>query len=316
MSLIQGKTERQARTGKKSFIRAISRYKYAYLMLLPGFIMLVVFRYIPMYGIIMAFEKYRVASGVLGSKWIWFNNFIEFFKNPYSLILIRNTFLLGLYTLIWAFPMPIMLALAFNEIRSRNTRKILQSLSYLPYFVSTVVIIGLLKEFLLLDTGIINKLISSLGGVEINFFSEARWFRTIYIFSTIWQGVGFSSIIYLAAISGINPELYECARLEGAGRFKCIVHITIPSIVPTIIIILILNIGGILGNDFTKILLIYTGPIYDVADVIQTYVYRLGIAGGQYSLTTAIGLFTSVISFILLYSANAFSRKMEANSIW
>lgn len=278
--------------------------------------MLVLFRYVPMYGVIMAFEDFKISKGFFGSEWVWFENFYKFFENPYSLILIRNTFLLGIYSLIFGFPIPILIALAFNEIKNQHIKNFTQTISYLPYFVSTVIIIGIMKDFLTLDTGVVNQLITSLGGKQINFFNEPEFFRPIYIFSGIWKGAGFGSIIYLAAISGINVELYESAIIDGSTRFKNVIYITIPCIAPTITVMFILAVGGILGNDFTKIILIYTGSTYETADVLQTYVYRLGIEGGNYGYSAAVGLFNSVVSFLFLYIANYMSRKVEGESLW
>jgi putative aldouronate transport system permease protein len=300
----------------RGLIFYLKKDKYLYMMLIPGIILTITLRYIPMYGIIMAFEKYRVADGIWGSKWIGLDNFKEFFKDPYSMVLIKNTFLLGIFTLIFGFPVPIILALIVNEVMSSRIKSVIQSILYLPHFVSTVIIIGILRELLTLDNGLINQIITFFGGNQINFFAESGWFRFLYVFSGIWQDAGFGSIIFLAAIIGINPELYESATIDGSSRFKNMIYITIPCIMPTIIIMFILAIGGIMGNDFQKILLVYSGPTYDTADVLQTYIYRLGIEGGQYGLTAAVGIFNSVFSFLFLYFANLLARKAGGNSLW
>ncbi len=293
-----------------------SRYTYAYLLLIPGIVATIVFRYIPMYGLIIAFERFRPGLGVFRSKWVWFENFIQFFSDPYSWTLIRNTFLLGFYTLIFGFPVSILLALSFNEVRNYNLKRFAQTLSYLPYFISTVIIVGILKEMSDLHTGIFNALVTALGGKPIQFFAEPGWFRPIYIFSGIWQGAGFGSIIYLAAIAGVDVELYEAAIIDGSSRFKNLLYITLPCIMPTIIVMFILAVGGILGNDFTKILLIYTGSTYDTADVLQTYVYRMGIQGAQFGHASAVGILNAVVSFMFLYAANYLSRRYEGSSLW
>jgi putative aldouronate transport system permease protein len=298
------------------FIRAIKKYKYMYLMLIPGIILVIILRYVPMYGVIMAFEKFRVNKGYWGSQWVGLQHFIDFLSDKYSFELIRNTFLLGIYNLIFAFPIPIIIALAFNEMASRNLKKVFQTFSYLPYFVSTVIIIGIFKEFFSLDTGVINILIMKLGGQEIEFFARPEWFRFIYISSGIWQGAGFGSILYMAAISNLNPEFYEAARMDGSSRFQSMRYITLPGIFPTVVVMFILSIGGLLGNDYTKILLIYTGQTYSTADVLQTYIYRLGVEGGNFSYTAAVGLLTSVVSFVFLYVTNFISKKVGENSLW
>lgn len=306
----------EIRHKKIGLLKTLAKYKYLYLMLVPGIVLTILFRYIPMYGILMAFEKYRVGSGVFGSEWIWFENFAKFFGDSYSWVLIKNTILLGVFSILFGFPVPILFALAINEIINKRIKAVTQTILYLPHFVSVVIIVGIIKEILSLDTGVVNTIISSLGGEQINFFGEASWFRFIYISSGIWQDAGFASIIYFAAIAGINGELYEAAVIDGSNRFKNMIHITIPCIMPTVLIMFILAIGGILGNDFQKILLIYSGPTYDTADVLQTYIYRLGILGGQYGYTAAVGIFNAVVSFLFLFTANSLARRLGGNSLW
>ena len=299
------------------FFAALSRYKYLYLMLVPGIALLVVFRYGPMYGNLIAFQKYRPARGIFGSPWIGFDNFAKFFKDPYSYTLIKNTILLGVYNLLWTFPAPIILALMFNEVRNYRLKKYMQTLSYLPYFISTVVIVGIVKELCSVRTGLINQVITGLGHEPVDFFIMPEWFRTIYIASGIWQGIGFGTILYLAAIASIDIELYESAVMDGSNRFKNMVYITVPSMMPTISVMLILAMGGLLGNDFTKILLIYSPITYDTADVLQTYTYRLGVLGGNYGYTGAVSLLNSAVSFIFLYVTNLMTKKIDkVNSLW
>jgi putative aldouronate transport system permease protein len=299
-------------------IRATKRDKYLLIMVLPALVLLILFRYIPIYGVLIAFQKYRVGNDFLAGPWVGFQHFIKFINGPYFFRLTRNTFLLGAYSILWGFPLPIMLALMFNEIKDGLVKKVAQTISYLPYFISTVIIVGIIKEMMMIDGGKINEIIASLGGQKINFFNEARWFRTIYIGSMVWQGMGYNAIIYLAALSGVSPELYESATLDGATRLQKIRFISIPSIMPTVVVLFILAVGGIMGNDFTRIILIYSPATYETSDVISTYVYRLGLQSNppQYSYSAAVGLFNSVISFAFLVSANTVSKRFSESSLW
>jgi putative aldouronate transport system permease protein len=291
------------------------RHRYLYFMVLPGFLTILIFAYFPMYGILIAFKDYSAAKGVMGSEWVGLKYFETFFNDPMAFRVLKNTLLLGIYTLFWSFPAPIILALLFNELRSKRFKKLVQTVSYFPHFISVVIVAGLLKEFASRD-GLFNDIIAYLGGTPIMFLLEPDFFRTIFISSGIWQGIGFGTIIYLAAMSGIDPTLYDVAEVDGAGRWKKVVHITWPSIRPTTVILLIFAIGGILGNDFQKIILLYSPETYSVADVIGSYVYRQGILGAQYEYTTAIGLFMSIISFTILFLANWVSRKVSETSLF
>lgn len=287
-----------------------------YLMVLPGMLALIIFRYVPMYGVLMAFEKYMPAKGILGSKWVGFQHFVNFFHSPYFGRLLGNTFMLGIVTLVFTFPAPILLALLLNEVRNPRFKRVTQTISYVPYFISTVIVVGLLKDMASTNDGIINTAIVALGGQKIDFFASPQWFRPLYVISSIWSGIGYNSIIYLAAISGINPELYESAVLDGASRMKQAIHITIPCISSTIVILLIFAVGGIVGNDYQKILLMQSPLTYETSDVISTYVYREGILGGSYSYTTAINLFTSLISLFFILVTNWVARKAGESSIF
>ncbi|WP_376771900.1 ABC transporter permease [Paenibacillus rhizosphaerae] len=284
-------------------------------MVLPGLITVLVFSYFPMYGITIAFKDYNASKGIMGSPWVGFKYFTTFFHDPMAFRVLKNTLLLGLYTLLWSFPAPIILALLFNELRNKHFKKIVQTVSYFPHFISVVIVAGMLKDFTARD-GLFNQIITYFGGTPIMFLLEPGYFRTIFISSGIWQGVGFGTIIYLAALSGIDPTYYDVAEVDGASRWKKIVHITWPSIKPTTIILLIFALGGILGSDFQKIILLYSPETYSVADVIGSYVYRQGILGARYEYTTAIGLFMSVISFVILYISNWVSRKVSETSLF
>ena len=287
-------------------------------MLLPGLLNLALFKYLPMWGIVISFQQFHPAMGIAGSKWVGFKHFIDFFADPYFFRIIRNTLLLGVYVIIFSFPAPIVFALLLNEVRNMKFKRISQTISYMPYFLSVVVVIGLVRDMTTTTDGIINHLIASLGGEKIHFFMEPAWFRPLYIMSGIWQGAGFGSIIYLAAIAGINPELYESAVIDGANRFSQGWHITLPSILPTIMILFILRVGAILASDFQKILLMYSPFTYETADVISTYIYRVGIesVGSNFSYAAAVGLFSAIISLIFLVVTNRIAKTVSEYSLW
>ena len=304
--------ERQER-----FFPYFKRNWVLYMMVLPGLAVLIIFSYLPMSGIIMAFEKnYMPARGLMGSDWVGLEHFAKFFRSAFFERLMGNTLILGIESLIFSFSTPILFALLLNELRNVVFRRVTQTISYFPYFISTVIVIGLLKDMTSVNGGVVNLLIQKITGNTINFFSDPGWFRPLYIISGLWTGMGYNSIIYLAAISGINPEMYESALLDGANCFQQAVHITLPSISSTIVILLILAVGGIVGNDYQKILLMYSPLTYKTADVISTYVYREGILGGGYSYTTAIGLFNSLISLVLVLGTNWLARKISDTSIF
>ncbi len=286
-----------------------------YLMALPAIILVFVFCYIPMYGVLMAFQNYVPARGILGSTWVGLKHFISFFRDPFCWRIVKNTVFLGLYSLIFSFPAPIILALILNELKQGPFKRTSQTISYMPYFISTVIIVGLMKEIFSLS-GVANDIIKLFGGEAVSFMERPEWFRLMYIGSNVWQSIGYCSILYLAAISGTNPELYESAILDGASRWRQMISITIPCIAPTIQIMFIFAVGGILGNDFQKILLMYSETNYETADVISTYVYRRGLLGGQYSYSSAVGLLTSVLSFAILWITNTINRKVGAESFF
>lgn len=287
-----------------------------YVMLLPGLALLIIFNYIPMYGVVMAFQNFKPALGYFASKWVGLKHFQRIMTDPLFMKAFRNTIVLGVYSLIISFPAPIILALMFNEIKHSAYKRVVQTISYLPYFLSGVIVVGIFKDMLSINDGIVNQVIAGLGLSKIDFFTREEWFRTLYIGTGIWQGVGYSSIIYLAAISGVNPELYEAAVLDGASRLKQATHITIPSIIPTIVILFIFAVGGIVGSDWQKILLIYAPTTYNTSDVISTYVYRSGIEGSSQSYAAAVGLFNSVISLALIIGANTLAKKVGETSLW
>lgn len=299
----------------RKFSEKFWNQRYLFLMVLPGLLIVLVFSYFPMYGIQIAFKKYSAAQGIWGSQWVGFKYFILFFNDPMALRVLKNTLLLGIYSLFWGFPAPIILALLFNEIKNSVFKKVVQTISYLPHFISTVIIVGMIRSFTERE-GLFNKIVSLFGYDPIVFLSEPSWFRSIFISTGIWQGIGFSTILYLASLSGVDPTLYDAASIDGASRWKKVLNINWPQIKSTTIILLILSVSGILGTDFQKVLLLYNPDTYVVADVIGTFLYREGIMGARFEYTTAIGLFQSVIAFILLVIANKLSRKVSETSIW
>lgn len=305
-------------TYNKPSLRANLRRNWTlYTMILPGIVLVAIFSYLPMYGIVMAFQRFRPAQGFFGSPWAepWYRYFRQLVTDPYFFRVFGNTLKLGIYSFLWSFPAPILLAILFNEIRGSRFKRLAQTVSYMPHFLSSVIVIGLMR-MLLSTGGPVATLWGALGQSWNNPFADPGMFRTLYIGSGIWQGVGYSSIIYLAAISGVNPELYEAALIDGASRAQQIRHITLPSILPTMVILMIFAVSGIVGNDWQKILLIYNEATYETADVIGTYAYRMGIEGTSQSYAAAVNLFTTVLSFILLTVTNYVSRRVNETSLW
>ncbi|MDR6550067.1 putative aldouronate transport system permease protein [Paenibacillus qinlingensis] len=296
--------------------KVLNRDKYLLLLILPVLLYYLIFHYIPMYGIIIAFKNFKPLKGILGSAWVGFQYFETFFNSVYFWRLMKNTVLLSLYSLLWGFPVPIMFALLLNEVREGMFKKSVQTISYLPHFISIVVIVGMITNFTTVNGGIVNTVITWFGFAPINFLSESSWFRDIFISSSIWQGFGWNSIIYLAAIAGIDAQLYEAAEMDGANRLHKMWHITLPGLVPTIVILLILSVGNLMDVGFEKINLLYNPTTYETADVISTYVYRQGIQSADYSYTTAIGLFNNIINLILLVTVNRISKKVSETSLW
>ncbi|ANY65990.1 sugar ABC transporter permease [Paenibacillus sp. BIHB 4019] len=293
------------------------RNKYVYLMLIPVLAYYFIFHYGPMYGLLMAFQKsYSPIKGILEGKWIGFDNFTMFFNSYYFWRIIKNTLILSFYSILFGFPAPIILALLLNEVRKKWFKSTVQTISYMPHFISVVVVVGMLKTFSSLDGGLFNVIRSFFDLQPMMFLAEKDMFRPMYILSNIWQGAGWASIIFLAALSNIDPQLYEAAKMDGAGRWKQLLHITLPGIMPTVVIMLILRLGAVMNADFQKILLMQTAPTYETSDVISTFIYRSGILEGNYTYSTAIGLINGIINFSLLLMANAISKKVNSTSLW
>jgi putative aldouronate transport system permease protein len=287
-----------------------------YLFFLPVAAYYVIFHYAPMYGVIIAFKDYGPFLGIRASPWVGLEHFKAFFSSIYFVRLVRNTFLLSFYSLLFGFPIPIVLALLLNEMESARYRSLVQSLSYVPHFVSTVVMAGLVVTFLAPSTGVVNAAIVALGGRPIDFMRDPKWFRFVYIVSGIWQEMGWGSIIYFAGLSSIDPQLYEAAQMDGAGRMRKIWHISLPGILPIVITMLLLNLGRLMSVGFEKVFLLYNAATYETADVISTYVYRAGLVNQQYSFAAAVGLFNSVVTLALLTMFNTIARKVSEYSLW
>lgn len=294
----------------------IRKDKHLLILFIPCIIFYIIFRYGPLYGLIIAFKDYSVWTGVLDSPWVGFKHFVRFFSTGDFWILFKNTFLLGFFTLVFGFPFPIILAILINEVRLRWFKKTVQTLSYLPAFLSVVIISSMVIDFLSLNGGIVNHILAALGFERIYFMIEPAWFRPVYVASEIWGTMGYEAIIYLAAIAGINPTLYEAAKVDGASRFHMIRHITIPSIMPTILVLFILKCGSMIRVGYEKVLLLYNPTTYSVADVFSTFVYRKGLLESNYSYAAAVGLFEALVAMIMLFSANYFSRRSGGNGIW
>ena len=286
-----------------------------YLLVLPVLVFYTIFCYMPMYGALMAFKDYSPKYGILGSPWAGMKYFEEFITNPYFWRILKNTLWISVSTLIFSFPAPILLALLINEIKQKWFAKTVQTLSYLPHFISLVVVCSLIKEFTASD-GVINDFLTMFGIPRQTMLNNPHLFVPVYVASDIWQSIGWGSIIYLSALTGIDQELYEAARIDGAGRWKQTLHVTIPCIMPTVIIMLILRVGRLMGVGYEKIILLYNPAIYETSDVISSFVYRKGILERNYSYSAAVGLFNSVINFVLVFLANTLSRKLTETSLF
>ncbi len=291
------------------------RDRYLLLIFLPPLAYYLVFQYAPMVGVLIAFKRYEILKGIWGSPWAGLTYFRKYLSDPYFWRVARNTVLLNIYSLFWAFPAPVVLALLLNEVRSRRFRRLTQTVTYLPHFISTVVVVGMITNFLATG-GVANRLITALGGQAISFLVRPEWFRTIYISSGIWQEAGWGSIIYMSALAAIHPELYEAALVDGANRWQRMLHITLPGISSTVVVMFILQLGRIMDVGFEKVFLLYNGATYETADVISTYVYRVGLVGADFSYGTAVDLFKSLIGLVFVTAANAASRRIGETSLW
>ncbi|NLA84006.1 MAG: sugar ABC transporter permease [Clostridiales bacterium] len=288
------------------------------LMVILPLSFIILFHYVPMYGIQIAFKNYRAVDGIWGSKWVGFDHFIKFFKSYQFIRVTRNTIMLSLYSLIAGFPVPIILAIALNCCKNIKFKKTVQLVTYAPHFISVVVLMGMVIQILSPKYGLLNNLIKALGGEEVLFMAEGRYFRSIYVWSGIWQNMGFSAIIYISALSSVDPTLHEAAIVDGASRLKRVFYIDIPCIVPTIVILLILNLGSIMNVGFEKVLLLQNPTNTEYSEVISTLIYKQGLASAmpQYSYSTAIGIFNSLVNFFLIVGVNTIARKLGETSLW
>lgn len=298
-----------------SIKKNLIKYHVLYLFLVPAIVYFFIFNYIPMWGIQIAFKDFYANLGISGSPWVGFKHFERFFNSYYFTRLLRNTIALSLYGLM-LFPLPVIFALMLNELRNPKFKKWTQTLTYAPYFISTVVVVGMLIAFFDVNTGIVNNVIQRFGGNKIAFLTDPKWFRHLYVWSGQWQSLGWGTIIYLAALAGVNPELHEAAKIDGATRFQRIIYINVPSILPTVVVMFILNLGSFMSTGFEKVLLMNNTLNAETADVIQTFVYEVGLLSGEYSFAAAVGLFNSVINIILLCLGNFFARKVSNSSLW
>jgi len=289
--------------------------KILYLMVSPVVLFYILFHYMPMYGALMAFQNFRPNLGVWGSEWVGFEHFIRFFQGPFFWRLMRNTFVINIQLLVFGFPAPIILAILLNEMRNKYFKRTVQTITYMPFFLSTMVVVGIIFDFTI-STGVINDIIVFFGGSRRNLMAAPNMFRPIYVTSIIWQTIGWNSIVFLAALAGIDAEQHEAAMIDGAGRFRRIWNVTLPGILPTIVIMLILRMGSMMSVGFEQIILMYSPATYETADVISTYVYRVGLLQGNFSFATAINLFNTLMNFVLIIGANAISRRVNETSLW
>ena len=316
MAQINATTNMQVPKIRSGRWERIKKSRYLYLMFLPVVVYYLLFHYLPMFGIVIAFKDFNAFTGFFKSPWVGLKHFINFFSSPYCWRLITNTFLISFYGLIFGFPAPILLALLLNELKDGWYKKVTQTISYLPHFVSTVIIVGMYVNFLSPSNGLINNIIEMLGGERVYFLNDPKYFRALYTIMNIWKGIGWGSIIYLASLTGIDTELYEACIIDGGGRLRQTWHITLPGIANTVIIMLIMRMGSLLAVGYESIILMYTPSTYETADVISTYVYRRGLVDADYSFSTAIGLFNSVIGFLFIYLANTLAKRFSETSLW
>ena len=302
--------------GPRSLARRVLRNYELYLFMLPAIILFVLFLYFPMYGVQIAFKDFRANLGIEGSPWVSFKHFERFVSTMSFTTLLRNTLRISLLSLLVGFPIPILFALLVNEIRFARYKKAIQTISYAPHFISTVVMVSMITIFLDKDYGIVNQIISVLGIGPYDFMTRGSWFAAIYVVSNVWQNMGWDAIIYIAALAGVDLELHEAAMIDGATRFQRILHINLPSILPTITIMLILACGKIMSVGYEKVFLMQNALNTSHSEIISTFVYKAGLQNAQYSFSTAIGLFNSVVNLILLLSVNALAKKLSDTSLW
>ncbi|MCR2807290.1 sugar ABC transporter permease [Paenibacillus sp. SCIV0701] len=300
---------------RKQMWRRLARNRWLYLMLLPGIVYFILFKYVPMYGVLLAFKNYQPFLGFLKSEWVGMEHFSRFFGDPLFWMLLKNTFILATYNILFFFPLPIIVALLLNELRKEVYKRFIQTLIYIPHFMSWVVIVSIAYLFFTTEGGLVNEGIAAMGGEKIQFLLDPGWFRTFITAEVIWKETGWGTIIFLAALAGVDTQLYEAARMDGANRFRQLWHITLPAIRSTIIILLILRLGNFLDTGFEQIWLMLNSLNREVGEVFDTYVYSTGISQGQYSYSTAVGLFKSIVGLILVFAANQLAKRFGEEGI-
>ncbi|WP_246096689.1 ABC transporter permease [Paenibacillus sinopodophylli] len=309
-------TQKRAHPARARWLLDLKRDYVLYLLLLPGLAALLLFKYLPMYGVVIAFKDFNLISGIWGSPWAGFKHFEELFRAPKFYSVLENTLLINFYKLVFQFPLPILLALMINEVRNLMFKRFAQTITYLPHFLSWVIISAVFINVLSPQTGILKNVFAFFGMSHIMMIADERFFRGVLVASSAWKETGWSSIIYLSAILAVDPQLFEAAKIDGAGKLRQIWHITLPGIRSVIVFIIMLRIGTALGNDLEQVLMLYSPFVYSVGDVIGTYVYRIGLGQMKYSFTTAIGLFQSLIGMALIFGANKLSKKFGERSLW
>jgi len=313
--MIAAAKRKPVRLKRTGYLANIVHNPILYIMALPVIAYYIIFHYLPMYGVVIAFQDYVPARGILASNWVGLKHFSSFFTSAFFPRLMRNTLQINIKELLFSFPVPILFAMLLNEVRSTSFRRITQSITYMPHFISTVVICGLLVDFTK-NTGVVTNLFVALGMERVNMLSVPEYFQGLFIGSIVWQSFGWDSIIYFAALTGIDPTLYDAARVDGAGRFRQAIHVTLPGIAPTIVILMLLRIGSMMTVSWDRIILLYNPLTYETADVLSSYVYRIGLTKMQYSFATAVGLFNSAVNILLLIAANKISSRVSENSLW
>ncbi len=303
-------------SGWQTLRRSLRRHWQLYLIMLPGLLYFLIFRYVPMANAVIAFKNYSVVSGIWGSPWVGFKNFEMFFNNPVFWRLLQNTLVLSIYALVVGFPIPILLAIGLNEVRDGLFKRSVQMVTYAPFFISTVVMVSMLMLLLSPRLGVFNLGLQALGRDQVNFLGRPDLFSSIYVWSGVWQNTGYAAIVYLAALAGVDPMLYEAAKVDGASRLQKIINIDLPGIMPVAVIILILNVGSLLAIGFEKVYLLQNPLNLSSSEIIATYVYKVGLLNANYSFATAVGLFNSVISMILLIAVNAYAKRVSDTSLW
>jgi putative aldouronate transport system permease protein len=309
--------EKETKTSQWRFAkRSFKKHWQFYLLVIPPILYFLLFKYIPMAGAVIAFKDYSIIKGIWGSEWVGLKHFGTFFSNPVAMDLIKNTLYLSIYHLLIGFPIPIILALMLNEIKNGAFKKTVQMVTYAPYFISVVIIVSIIIMVLHPRVGIINTLLGVLGIDAINFLGDSSMFRSIFVWSDVWQNSGYAAIIYLAALAGIDPQQYEAAKVDGASRLQRLINVDLPGILPAATVILILNVGNLMAIGFEKVYLLQNPLILSTSEVLQTYVYKMGVLNANFSLASAVGLFNSAINFILLISVNAIAKRFTGNSLW